>query len=172
MKKLILQAVRLIKQNPFYSLVAIVGTAVTIAFVMVVIMIYEFRSADMAPETDRSRLMYTDTGTTQYPDGTTTYKGMGSAAYEALFVGLPGVEDATWHAPIKKGVRINPNCDIHYASSVGVGEDNDEIRLIFVNKKLVNNEDDIELVNESNLQVILNRNAAIGLKELLCKYLD
>ena len=74
--------------------------------------------------------------------------------------------------PIKKGVRINPNRDIHYASSVGVGEDNDEIRLIFVNKKLVNNEDDIELVNESNLQVILNRNAAIGLKELLCKYLD
>lgn len=74
--------------------------------------------------------------------------------------------------PIKKGVRINPNCEIHYASSVGVGEDNDDIRLIFVNKKLVNNEDDIELVNESNLQVILNRNAAIGLKELLCKYLD
>ena len=74
--------------------------------------------------------------------------------------------------PIKKGVKINPNSELHYASSVGVGEDNDEIRLIFVNKKLVNNEDDIELVNESNLQVILNRNAAIGLKELLCKYLD
>ena len=74
--------------------------------------------------------------------------------------------------PIKKGVRINPNSDIHEAPTVGVGEDNDEIRSIFVNKKLVNNEDDIELVNESNLQVILNRNAAIGLKELLCKYLD
>ena len=102
MKKLILQAIHLLRQNPFYSLVAIIGTAVTIAFVMVVVMIYEFRAADIAPETDRSRLMYTDTGTTQYPDGTTTYRGMGSAAYEALFVGLPGVEDATWYAPIKK----------------------------------------------------------------------
>ena len=77
-------------------------------------MIYEFRSADMAPETDRSRLMYTDTGTTQYPDGTTTYKGMGSAAYEALFVGLPGVEDATWYAPIKKGVSSLPASSDRY----------------------------------------------------------
>ncbi len=91
MKKLILQAVRLIKQNPFYSLVAIVGTAVTIAFVMVVVMIYEFRSADMAPETDRSRLMHTDTGTTQYPDGTTTYKALGRAAYKA-----------SWDCPVWK----------------------------------------------------------------------
>ncbi len=74
--------------------------------------------------------------------------------------------------PIKKGVRINPNSQLLYASSVGVGEDNDEIRLIFVNKKLVNNEDKIEMVNESNLQVILNKNAAIGLKDLLNQYLD
>ncbi len=74
--------------------------------------------------------------------------------------------------PIKKGVKINPNSQLLYASSVGVGEDNDEIRLIFVNKKLVNGEDKIEMVNESNLQVILNRNAAIGLKDLLNQYLD
>ena len=32
--------------------------------------------------------------------------------------------------PIKKGVRINPNCDIHYASSVGVGEDNVHVGII------------------------------------------
>lgn len=114
MKKLILQAIHLLRQNPFYSLVAIIGTAVTIAFVMVVVMIYEFRAADIAPETDRSRLMYTDTGTTQYPDGTTTYRGMGSAAYEALFVGLPGVEDATWYAPIKKGVSSLPASSDRY----------------------------------------------------------
>ena len=74
--------------------------------------------------------------------------------------------------PIKKGVKINPNSELHYASSVGVGEDNDEIRLIFVNKKLVNNNEEIELINESNLQVILSKNAAIGLKELLTNYLD
>lgn len=74
--------------------------------------------------------------------------------------------------PIKKGVKINPNSQLLYASSVGVGEDNEEIRLIFVNKKLVNDGEKIEMVNESNLQVILNKNAAIGLKDLLNHYLD
>lgn len=73
--------------------------------------------------------------------------------------------------PLKKDVQINPNSHLHYASSVGVGEDNDEIRLIFVNKKLVTNNGEIELVNESDLQVILNKNAAKGLKELLNNYL-
>ena len=33
--------------------------------------------------------------------------------------------------PVKKGVKINTNSELYYASSVGVGEDNDEIRLIF-----------------------------------------
>ena len=108
MKKLILQAVRLIKQNPFYSLVAIVGTAVTIAFVMVVIMIYDFRSADMAPESDRSRLIYTDTGVTMRKDGTDRYRGMGRTAYEKLFTNLPGVEDATWYAALMKGACSLP----------------------------------------------------------------
>ena len=74
--------------------------------------------------------------------------------------------------PFKKGVKINPDSQLVYASSVGVGEDNDEIRLIFVNKKLVNNDEDIEMINESNLQVILNKKAAKGLKDLLNQYLD
>jgi putative ABC transport system permease protein len=108
MKKLILQAVRLIKQNPFYSLVAIVGTAVTIAFVMVVIMIYEFRSADMAPETDRSRLIYTDTGVTMQKDGTNRRQGMNRWPYEAIFTNLPGVEDDTWYAALIKGTCSLP----------------------------------------------------------------
>ena len=108
MKKLILQAVRLIKQNPFYSLVAIVGTAVTIAFVMVVIMIYEFRSADMAPETDRSRLIYTDTGVTMQKDGTNRRQGMNRWPYEAIFANLPGVEDDTWYAALIKGTCSLP----------------------------------------------------------------
>ena len=54
MKQLLLQAFNLIRQNPFYATISIIGTAVTIAFVMVVVMIYDFRTMDMAPESDRS----------------------------------------------------------------------------------------------------------------------
>lgn len=114
MKKLIKQAACLIRQNPFYSLVAIVGTAVTIAFVMVVVMIYEFRTANIAPETHRSRLMYTDTGITSKPDGTNVSRGMGRTAYEALFTHLPATEDATWYSSIEKAVVSLPASSDRY----------------------------------------------------------
>ena len=105
---MIQQAIHLLRQNPLYSLVAILGTAVTIAFVMVVIMIYEFRSADMAPETDRSRLIYTDTGVTMQKDGTNRRQGMNRWPYEAIFANLPGVEDDTWYAALIKGTCSLP----------------------------------------------------------------
>ena len=114
MKKLILQAIHLLRQNPFYSLVAIIGTAVTIAFVMVVVMIYEFRTADIAPEADRSRLMYTGTSTTQKADGTDIMRGMGHTAFEALFVGLPDTEDATWYSAIEQAVVSLPASSERY----------------------------------------------------------
>lgn len=108
MKRLVKQTIALIRQNPFYSLTAIVGTAVTIAFVMVVVMIYEFRAADIAPETDRSRWIYTDKGVTSKPDGTNVSQGMGRTAYEALFNELPDTEDATWYSSIEKAVVSLP----------------------------------------------------------------
>ena len=40
----------------FYTAVCVIGTAVTLAFVMVVVMVYDFRTANVAPETRRSRL--------------------------------------------------------------------------------------------------------------------
>ena len=73
MKRFIKQTIYLIRQNPFYSLITIIGTAVTIAFVMVVVMIYEFRTANIAPESHRSRVMYTDTGVNMKKDGSNVY---------------------------------------------------------------------------------------------------
>lgn len=64
MKQLLSQAFNLIRQNPFYSTISIIGTAVTIAFVMVVVMIYDFRTMNMPPESDRSDMMYIGTGIT------------------------------------------------------------------------------------------------------------
>ena len=86
MKQLLLQAFNLIRQNPFYATISIIGTAVTIAFVMVVVMIYDFRTMDMAPESDRSDMMYTGSGMTYRKlDHTNQNSGMGRKAFEALF---------------------------------------------------------------------------------------
>lgn len=114
MKTFFKQAAALVRQNPFFSTVCIVGTMVTIAFVMVVVMIYDFRTSDMAPETHRSRLLYTDTGTTSRQDGTDVASGMGRVAYEALFKELPDVEEETWYAALGKSVCSLPASSERY----------------------------------------------------------
>lgn len=103
MKQLLLQAFNLIRQNPFYATISIIGTAVTIAFVMVVVMIYDFRTMDMAPESDRSDMMYTGSGMTyRKQDHTNQNSGMGRKAFEALFSELPGVKEVTWYRGVSK----------------------------------------------------------------------
>ena len=69
--------------------------------------------------------------------------------------------------PINKNMIIDPDSEIIYASSVGVGADNDEIRLILFNKRLTSNGENIEVINESDTQIILNKTTALKLKELL-----
>ena len=103
MKQLFTQALNLIRQNPFYSTISIIGTAVTIAFVMVVVMIYDFRTMDMAPENNRSQLMYTGSGITYRKlDHTDQNTGMGRKAFEALFSDLNGVKEVTWYRGVSK----------------------------------------------------------------------
>ena len=59
-----------LRQHRFYTAVCVVGTAVTIAFVMVVVMVYDFRTANVAPENRRSRLLYNYGTQCMRPDGT------------------------------------------------------------------------------------------------------
>lgn len=115
MKQLVAQVLNLIRQNPFYSTISIIGTAVTIAFVMVVVMIYDFRTMNMAPESDRSDMMYTGAGITYRKlDHTDQNSGMGRKAFEALFIDLPGVKEVTWyHFPVRKAMRIEPAEALH-----------------------------------------------------------
>ena len=45
--------------------------------------------------------------------------------------------------------------------------------IILVNKKLNNDENgNLEIIHESDMQIILNKNTAIELKNLLEKYID
>ena len=64
------QLFNLIRQHRFYTAICVIGTAVTVAFVMVVVMVYDFRTANVAPETRRSRTMYHDGTLLMRNDGT------------------------------------------------------------------------------------------------------
>ena len=72
---------------------------------------------------------------------------------------------------VNKNMIIDPDSEIIYASSVGVGADDDEIRLILFNKRLTSDGENIEVINESDTQIILNKTAALKLKELLEQHL-
>ena len=72
---------------------------------------------------------------------------------------------------IKSKINIDENSKVVYASSFGVGGNNEELRLIVINNKLVNDGDDVELINESALQIVMNYNTAIKLNKLLSKYI-
>lgn len=69
--------------------------------------------------------------------------------------------------PINKNMIIDPDSEIIYTSSVGVGADDEEVRLILFNKRLTSDGENIEIINESDTQIILNKSAAFKLKELL-----
>ena len=73
---------------------------------------------------------------------------------------------------VNKSIIINQDSDILYASSIGVGGDDEEVRLILFNKRLISNENKMEIINESDTQIILNKSGAVKLKELLIRYLD
>ena len=73
--------------------------------------------------------------------------------------------------PVNKSMIIDPDSEIIYASSVGVGADDDEIRLILFNKRLTSDGGNIEVINESDTQIILNKTTALKLKELLEQHL-
>lgn len=72
---------------------------------------------------------------------------------------------------VNKNMIIDPDSELIYASSVGVGADDEEIRLILFNKRLTSDGENIEIINKSDTQIILNRSAAFKLKELLDQHL-
>ena len=72
---------------------------------------------------------------------------------------------------IKKNMEIDPDSEIIYSSSVAVGGDEEEVRLILFNKRLASTEEGIEMITESDTQIVLNRSTADKLKDLLKEYL-
>ncbi|WP_307758123.1 ABC transporter permease [uncultured Mediterranea sp.] len=101
---------RVLDQHRFYTAVCVAGTAVTIAFIMVVVMVYDFRTANVAPETRRSRMLYNDGTQCMRPDGTNMwgYRGLGPTAFHAFFDDLPGVDELTWHGGLQSALCALP----------------------------------------------------------------
>lgn len=58
LKQYIKQALQMLKENRLVSIVSIVGTALSISLVMVMIMLFQIKTANYAPENQRDRTIY------------------------------------------------------------------------------------------------------------------
>lgn len=63
------QAIQLLKQNPFFSLIYILGTGLAIAMVMAITILYYLRTADIAPEVNRHRTLLIQHGVVATKEG-------------------------------------------------------------------------------------------------------
>lgn len=63
------QSWQLIRQNRFYTAVYILGTGLAIAMVMVMAIVYHIRTANIAPENNRDRMLIVDRGTAKKATG-------------------------------------------------------------------------------------------------------
>ena len=94
------QILALIRQNPFFSAVSVIGTAVSITFVMVIYMVYDIQTADLAPESRRSSMVYSSYGYSyRKSDHSNSNTGMSYRAVNAIFAELPGAELVTYLGP-------------------------------------------------------------------------
>lgn len=74
--------------------------------------------------------------------------------------------------PYDESVRINKDSKVVHASSFGVGGTNEEIRIIICDKKLITDEKGFKLINESDLQIVMDKKTANDLKSLLEEYTE
>lgn len=95
------QIIALIRQNLFFSVVSIIGTAVSITFVMVIYMVYDIQTANIAPESHRDRMIYSSYGYSyRKSDHSNANTGISYRVINAIFNDLPGTEVVTYLGPV------------------------------------------------------------------------
>lgn len=86
------------KQNPFYSFISVLSTAVTIAFVMIAYMAYDLNSSDLAPEVNRTRSVYSSHDYSyRTKDHGNAYNGMSYKTAKAITENIPSAEITSLH---------------------------------------------------------------------------
>lgn len=98
MWKIYLKQIRyLLKENKFFSVVYIVGTALSIIMVMLILIIYHLQTANLGVENKRDRMLYITRGYQLYKDG----DGLSSYNLDAKMV-----EDYFYHLKTPEAVSM------------------------------------------------------------------
>lgn len=88
------QAYNLIRQESLFSLIYIIGTGLSISMVMILVIVFYIRVADLYPETNRSRMLIVKCGEAKFKSEKGSYSsdGFSSQTVEACFGSLQNAE--------------------------------------------------------------------------------
>lgn len=95
--KYLRQSFKLLKQNPLFSSLYVVGTGLAISMVMVLVVLYYIKVGDIYPETHRSRMLVASTVHMQNIENnaSNTTGGYSATFVKECFYPLEGVEAVT-----------------------------------------------------------------------------
>ncbi|MEG1748657.1 MAG: ABC transporter permease [Tannerellaceae bacterium] len=116
-KQYMKQALQMLRENPLISSISIAGTALSIAMIMVVVLVFQVQSANFRPEVNRDRMMYIEFGT-EVESGDNRNRGaMSSEAVRECFYTLKTPEAVSAWADMEQSLSI-PGKRMYKAYSV------------------------------------------------------
>ncbi|MDH6357821.1 ABC transporter permease [Parabacteroides sp. PF5-9] len=96
LKQYFKQALQMLKDNPLVNAISIMGTSLSIAMIMVIVLVFQINNANYAPESARDRMLYV-LGTEVYCESKTTRTrgGMSEEVVKECFYALQRPEAVT-----------------------------------------------------------------------------
>jgi putative ABC transport system permease protein len=115
------QSLQILKENPLVSVISILGTALSIAMILVIVLVFQINNAGYAPESHRNRMLYVLA--TDATNETTNVRGyMSSEVAKECFYTLQKPEAVTAIATGKRpvslpGMRLFKEWEIKYTDA-------------------------------------------------------
>lgn len=122
-KQYVKQAFQSIRENPLVSIISIAGTALSIAMIMVVVMIFQIKQANYTPETKRDRMLYVHSTQVTAKNNSSRNRGaMSAEVVRECFYTLTSAQAVTAHANANKplslaGKRLFNNYTVKYTDT-------------------------------------------------------
>lgn len=105
-KQYIKQAFYMLKENRLVSIISIAGTAISIAMIMVVVLMFQIQFASFSPEDHRDRMLYVDNGTEVKGKASWSRGSMSTEVAKECFYSLKLPEAVAAYASLSKPLSI------------------------------------------------------------------
>jgi putative ABC transport system permease protein len=124
-KQYLSQTLHLLKENKLLSAISIIGTALAISMIMVIVIVYEVKTANYEPETHRDRMLTVKWGgaaAKEHPDWVSNSM-ISLKVIKQCFYPLKNVEAVTGVMPFQQklasipGGTTNFKCDVSYTDA-------------------------------------------------------